>query len=153
MKAIVTGGAGFIGSNLVASLLEDRHEVICIDNNPVRGMMLTGLKHHDNLKCVWKDILFIDPKRKDYDDVDIVYHLASSCDIRKSLQDTELDLNNNVIGTHRILELMRHNDIPKLVFTSSSIVYGNASIIPTPEDYPNLQPTSLYGASKLGRTV
>jgi UDP-glucose 4-epimerase len=79
---------------------------------------------------------------------DIVFHMAAHADIRKSLADHQVDLENNLVGTLNILEAMTKNNIQDLVFASSSALYGEASIRPTPEDYSAVQ-TSLYGASKL----
>jgi UDP-glucose 4-epimerase len=86
---------------------------------------------------------------KAMDDVDVVFHLAANPDVRLGAKNTKIHLEQNVIATHEILEAMRKSTPRKIVFTSTSTVYGEASKIPTPEDYGPLMPISLYGASKL----
>jgi UDP-glucose 4-epimerase len=145
---IVTGGAGFIGSNLVERLLTENRTVLAIDKNPKKQKNIAEFAKLKNFKFLLKDIN--DLKLSDIpNDIDMMYHLAASADIQKSFQNPNLDLKNNVLGTNAILELMRKKDIKNLVFSSSSAVYGIAKIMPTPEDMPDLRPISMYGASKL----
>jgi len=80
---------------------------------------------------------------------DVVIHLAANSDIFRGLEDTELDLNQGVLATFSVLEAMRRNDVKRLIFSSSSVVYGEPTVVPTPEDYGPLLPISFYGASKL----
>jgi UDP-glucose 4-epimerase len=149
MKAIVTGGAGFIGSHIVDRLLSEDYEVKIIDN------FITG--NEENIKHNFKngrfqleklDLLDFEKLLKSFKNYDIVFHIAANADIRHGLKDTRRDLEQNTIATYNVLEAMRQNDIDKIVFSSSSAVYGEPEIFPTPEDYPLIQ-TSFYGAAKL----
>jgi UDP-glucose 4-epimerase len=78
-----------------------------------------------------------------------VYHLAADPDVRQSAVSPEGPVNNNIIATFRLLEAMRTHGIYEIVFTSTSTVYGDAAVLPTPEEYAPLEPISVYGASKL----
>jgi UDP-glucose 4-epimerase len=78
-----------------------------------------------------------------------IWHLAADPDVRQSAMTPDPTFRNNIVATYRVLEAMRENRVPELVFTSTSTVYGNATVIPTPEDYAPLEPVSVYGASKL----
>ena len=145
MKVLVTGGAGFIGSYLVDKLIKKGNEVTVIDN------LSSGKKDFINPKAI-----FIEGDLKDKDfvlqnvkDFDWIYHIAANPDVRLGEEDKEIHIRENIIVTHNILEAMRLNGLNKMVFTSTSAVYGNATIIPTPENYGPLVTISLYAASKL----
>jgi len=97
---------------------------------------------------VWDDINNISSYQFVLDDIDTVYHLAAAADIKKSLEDTTWDFENNIVGTFNILEMMRKKDINKIVFPSTSAIYGETSIMPTDEEQP-LIPVSLYTMSKI----
>jgi UDP-glucose 4-epimerase len=84
------------------------------------------------------------------DGIDIVFHLAANPDIRLGTTITDTDLNQGTVATYNVLEAMRVCGVNKIAFSSSSVVYGEADVMPTPEDYGPLFPISLYGASKLG---
>jgi len=147
-SCIVTGGAGFIGSNLVERLLQEKNRVIAVDNDPHKKGNIAPFANVKEFQFILKDIN--DLKESDTtEDIEVMYHLAASADIRKSIEDPKMDLKNNVLGTHNVLELMRKKDIKNMVFASSSAVYGETDIIPTPENIGDIQPISLYGASKL----
>jgi len=149
MKAIVTGGAGFIGSHLVDRLLDEGYLVTVLDN--LSCGCLENLKHHLDNPCLsfyTADIKDAGQLDRIFAGHDVVFHMAAQANIRKSLVDHRSDLENNLIGTLNILETMQKNDIKDLVLASSSAVYGEAAVKPTPEDYSSTQ-TSLYGASKL----
>jgi len=149
MKYLVTGGSGFIGSNLVDPLFEeDPEKIVVIDN------LRTGKKKFIEEHIGKKNFHFInkDIKRVELfpnEPFDWVFHLAANADIRGGVKNTRVDLDENVIGTHSVLEFMRKQDIKKLVFASSSALYGETEVIPTPEDLPNIKPISFYGASKI----
>lgn len=149
MKAIVTGGAGFIGSHVVDRLVCDGYSVTVIDNMSC-GTMENLTQHADNLKVkVYNaDIRDASLLNKLFAGHDVVFHLAAQANIRKSAVDHKSDLDNNLVGTINILEAMVANKINDLVFASTSALYGEATVRPTPEDYMPIQ-TSLYGASKL----
>jgi UDP-glucose 4-epimerase len=145
MKLIVTGGAGFIGSHLVDKLVSLGYKVTVIDN------LSNGKRENVNKKAkfVKGDIKNLKLCKKLIKNVDVVFHLAADVDVRKGPKQPNLDFKENIIGTHNILEAMRLNKVKKIVFTSSSVVYGEAKKMPTKEDYGPLIPISLYGASKL----
>jgi UDP-glucose 4-epimerase len=149
-KIIVTGGAGFIGSNLVDKLLAEGNEVTVIDN--LSSGKMEFIEHHDqdqNFKLIKLDMLELEKLKIAIKGADIVYHLAANPDVRLGEQNTRVHLEQNIIVTYNLLEAMRMNKQQNIVFTSTSTVYGEASIIPTPENYGPLIPISLYGASKL----
>jgi UDP-glucose 4-epimerase len=149
MRAIVTGGAGFIGSYLVDRLLHEGNAVTVVDN--MSCGCLENLKHHSgnpDLIIQKDDIKNAKKLDRIFAGHDVVFHLAAHANIRQSLVNHRADLDNNVIGTLNVLEAMCKNEIQDLVFASSSAVYGEATVRPTPEDYSSVQ-TSLYGASKL----
>ena len=149
-KIIVTGGAGFIGSNLVDKLLAHGNEVTVIDN--LSSGKLEFIKHHNqdpNFKLVKLDMLELEKLKIAIKGADMVYHLAANPDVRLGEQNTKVHLEQNIIVTYNLLEAMRMNKQQNIVFTSTSTVYGEATIIPTLENYGPLIPISLYGASKL----
>lgn len=151
MKVFITGGAGFVGSHMAARLVREGHTVTCYDNLSLgRREFLEDLIDTGRCTLVEADLL----DRKDVAEAmtghDLVVHLAANSDIFRGLEDTELDLNQGVLATFSVLEAMRRTGIKRLIFSSSSVVYGEPTVIPTPEDYGPLLPISFYGASKLG---
>jgi len=149
MKTIVTGGAGFIGSHLVDRLLGEEHSVTVIDNMSC-GHTDNLKQHLGNHRLAVHSVDIRDGAQLDkiFKGHDVVFHMAAHANIRESLADHLSDLQNNLIGTINILESMVKNDVRDLVFASTSAVYGEATVKPTPEDFFPVQ-TSLYGASKL----
>jgi len=149
MKYFVTGGAGFIGSNLVDKLLETNPEkIVSVDNfRTGKSTFIEAQKAKNNYQFIKMDIKKVESFP--IESFDWIFHLAANADIRGGLQNTRVDLEENVIGTHSVLEFMRKKDIKNLVFASSSALYGETDVIPTPEDLPNIQPISFYGASKI----
>jgi UDP-glucose 4-epimerase len=149
MKVLVTGGAGFIGSHLVDRLIERGKELIVLDN------LSTGRKdflrqHFDNPNFTFHQVdLLTDSIDNYFKGINEVWHLAANSDVRLALKNTEVDLEQNVLVTYRVLEAMRKNEVKKILFTSTSTVYGEAEQIPTPENHSPLIPISLYGATKL----
>ncbi len=150
MKALVTGGLGFIASHLVDNLIQDGWGVTVLDN------LLTG--HRENLahqlrneKLTIKEGDIRDPAivKKAAAGCDAVFHFAAHALMRISLSDRRADLDYNLVGTINVLEAMLENKVPDFVFASTSALYGEASLTPTPENYFGTQ-TSLYGAAKLG---
>jgi UDP-glucose 4-epimerase len=149
MKAIVTGGAGFIGSHLVDQLLKEGNAVTVIDNLSTGSMEnLAHQSRNPNLIIRRADILHLRALERILRGHDAVFHLAASANMRRSLTDHRLDLEDNVIGTLNVLEAMINDGVKDFVFASSSALYGEAPVRPTPEDFLGQQ-TSLYGASKL----
>jgi UDP-glucose 4-epimerase len=149
MFAIVTGGAGFIGSHLVDALVGRGDEVLVIDNlgsgdEANLGRHLEG----ETIRFLEADLLD-DGWQEQIQGADRVYHIAADPDVRGSVRTPEMMFANNVVATERVLEAMREHSVPEIVFTSTSTVYGEASVIPTPETYAPMEPISVYGASKL----
>ena len=150
MRCLVTGASGFIGSNLTDQLLSHGHNVIGYDNfSTGRREFLDNALAKGNFQLVEGDILDKPHLASALDDCDIVYHMAANADIRGGIRDTRVDLEQNTLGTHSVLEAMREVGCRHIAFASSSAVYGNASIVPTPENLPMPVQISLYGASKL----
>jgi len=149
MKAFVTGGAGFIGSHLVDRLLQEGYQVTAYDNL-VEGTLenLSHLKNNPDFKFIKGDMRSAKLLTKVLRGHDVVFHMAAQANIRKSLEDHYGDLQNNLVGHLNLLEAMLKNEVNDLVFASTSALYGEADVRPTPETYAPIQ-TSLYGASKL----
>jgi UDP-glucose 4-epimerase len=148
MVAIVTGGAGFIGSHLVDALVARGEEVVVIDNLSA-GDRVNIAGHIDSgaIRFVEADLL-ADGWQDTCRGAHRVYHIAADPDVRASAHNPEGVYVRNVTATLRVLEAMRRHAIPELVFTSTSTVYGEASMIPTPEDYAPMEPISIYGGTK-----
>jgi UDP-glucose 4-epimerase len=148
IKYFVTGGAGFIGSHLVDRLIE-LGEVTVYDN--LSSGEPEYIKHHfdkSNFRFVKADLLNFDTLRQAVSGHDAVFHLAANPDVRAGSQNTDLDLKQGTLATRNLLEAMRLNNVKRLVFASSSTVYGEAAGSVS-EDSGPLLPISLYGASKL----
>ena len=146
----VTGCAGFIGSNLVDRLLADGHQVIGIDNfSTGQHRFLERAWTHPRFRIVENDLLDLDSLKPAFAGGETVFHLAANADVRFGTEHPRKDLDQNTIATHNVLEAMRANGIKKIAFSSTGSVYGEALVIPTPEDAPFPVQTSLYGASKL----
>ena len=150
MKCVVTGGAGFIGSNLVDRLLGDGHEVVVYDNFSTGVQeFLANAKKQENFKLVHGDILDLKTLIKTVAGCDFIFHLAANADVRFGTLHPDKDLKQNTIATFNVLEAMRLNGVQKIAFSSTGSVYGEATVTPTPENAPFPVQTSLYGASKL----
>lgn len=146
----MTGCAGFLGSHLSERLLAEGNSVIGYDN------LSQGLKK-------WVEPLLADPRfvflkadlrdlttlRQAMKGIDVVFHLGANTDIPKGNDDPRLDMENETIATFNVLEAMRANGVTRLIFASSSTVYGEVSVYPTPENIGPLLPISHYGAGKL----
>ena len=147
-KILVTGGAGFIGSNMVELLIRD-NDVIVLDNlSNVDERYVNKFRDNEKFRFIRGDINDL-PGMADLDDVDVVIHLAANSDVKNGSEEPAIDFRNNVEGTFGLLQYMRKRDVGEILFASSSTVYGEASQIPTPEDYGPYLPISSYGASKM----
>jgi UDP-glucose 4-epimerase len=150
MKALVTGGAGFIGSNLVDRLLARGDEVLAYDNlSTGNRQFLKGALANPRFRLIEGDILDGDALATALRGVDIVFHLAANADVRFGTDHPQKDLDQNTIGTFRVLEAMRKAGVKRIAHSSTGSIYGDATVFPTPEDAPFPVQTSLYGASKL----
>lgn len=148
---VVTGCSGFIGSNMVDRLLTAGHSVTGIDNfSTGQRKFLEGALQSSKFQFVeadlYTDIATITGACKG---ADVVIHFAANADVRFGTDHPRRDLEQNTIVTYNVLEAMRANGVKKIAFSSTGSVYGEAKVIPTPEDAPFPVQTSLYGASKL----
>lgn len=150
MHCFVTGGAGFIGSNMVDRLLAEGHEVVVYDNfSTGRHEFLEGAQKSDKFKLVEGDTLDFNHLLDAMRGCEFVFHFAANADVRMGTEHPKKDLEQNTIATFNVLEAMRQNNIRRIAFSSTGSVYGEAVTIPTPEDAEFPIQTSLYGASKL----
>jgi UDP-glucose 4-epimerase len=146
---LVTGGAGFIGSHLVDRLLQE-NEVTVLDNfSSGKRRYVAGNLENPQFHLLEVDLLKADSLEKALEGKDIVFHLAANPDVKLGAEDTRIHLDQNVLATYNLLEAMRRTGVSQIAFTSTSTVYGDATVLPTPENYGPLLPISLYGASKL----
>lgn len=150
MKALVTGCAGFIGSNLVDRLLKQGHDVVGIDNfsTGLREFLVEASKS-DRFTLIEADLLDLPSIKPAFKGVDVVYHLAANADVRFGTNHPDKDLQQNAVATFNVLEGMREHQVKRIAFASTGSIYGEAAVIPTPENAPFPVQTSLYGASKL----
>lgn len=143
MKICITGGAGFIGSHLAESLNKN-HEVLVIDNFD------TGKKSHIPKGVDYKEIdIREDLPYNIFDDVDSVFHFAANAKVNTFPEDRDIDFETNLKGTKNVLEACANDNVENFVYASSSVVYGENSVKPTPEEHP-FDPISMYGATKAG---
>jgi len=148
-QIVVTGGAGFIGSHLVDRLIREGNKVIVLDNlSTGRREFIQQHFKDPNFKFHNVDLL-AGRFSKYFKDVEEVWHLAANPDVRAALKDTRIDVEQNFLATYNVLEAMKKMKVKRIIFTSSSTVYGEAKQVPTPEGYSPLTPISLYGATKL----
>jgi len=148
MRFAITGGSGFIGSNLTKRLLKGNHHVTIIGSiKSSSSQRLKSILNKIDVKDV--DLDDIEILKKELKGFDVVAHFGASASTKTGFQKTDVDLKRNIIATYNILEAMRTNGIRNLIFPSAPAVYGNPVRIPTPEDTGMLFPVSLYGAAKL----
>ncbi len=150
MLYLVTGAAGFIGSHVVDRLLQQGHDVIGFDNFST-GLIafLDNAIQSPRFQLIKGDLLDCALLKKSMQDVAAVFHLAANADVRFGTHHPHKDLEQNAIATFNVLEAMRVNDVKRIAFASTGSIYGEATLIPTPEHAPFPIQTSLYGASKL----
>lgn len=154
---LVTGGAGFIGSNLIESLLTNDYKVVCVDNfsdfyDPkIKLENIKEFKDNPHFKLYRIDIenkqklkkIFVENK------IDLIIHLAARAGVRQSILEPDSYVKTNIYGTLNLLELTKDFKIKKFIFASSSSVYGNTKIIPFSESIDVNKPISPYAATKL----
>jgi len=149
MKVFVTGGAGFIGSHLVDRLIDEKNKVTVYDNlSSGKKQFITHHLQKDNFTFIEADLLDLENVKKEIKDHDVVFHIAANPDVRLGAQKPEI-ARKDIISTYNLLDAMRLNDIKKIVFSSSSTIYGETPAFPLPESYGPLLPISVYGAAKL----
>jgi len=145
MKIVVTGGAGFIGSNVVDELISNNHEVCVVDNlstgkidnlNDKARFYKYDITNADALKLIFK-----------IGRPEVVYHFAAQIDVNTSLKKPAFDANVNIEGTINVLECCRKYEVKKIIYPSSAAVYGNPEYLPVDEKHP-IEPISFYGISK-----
>lgn len=152
MHALVTGGAGFIGSHLCEALLEQGFTITIFDNfsSGSKQNISQLLKNKPKEASLHKgDCTNPESVRKSLRNVDILFHFAANPEVRLELCDPVMCFQQNVYATHVLLETIKKSQVETIVFASTSTVYGEAKVMPTPEDYSPLEPISIYGASKL----
>ena len=148
----VTGAAGFIGSHLTDCLLGSGLEVVGFDNLSTGDMAnLAGAMQSPHLRFVRGDLLDSETTARALGESELVFHLAADPEVRAGAQNPDEHFKQNLQATYNLLEAIRKRSAPtRLVFASTSTIYGEATVIPTPEDYGPLLPISTYGATKLG---
>ncbi len=146
MKTLVTGGAGFIGSNLAKQLLIDGHDVIILDN--LSSGYSSNLKTLDSAYFIEGDIRDEVKVKEAMKGVEVVFHLAASVGNKRSIDYPKIDADINVMGTLNILEEAKKSGVRKIVASSSAGIFGELKTLPIKEDHP-IDPDSPYGSSKL----
>lgn len=151
MNILVAGGAGFIGSHLIDSLLADGHTVVCADKLIMGKQNISHLEGNSAFKFYEYELadqnlvdrIFAENK------IDAVYHLAANSDIQKGGKEPSIDFNDTFLTTHALLEGMRKANVKKMFFASTSAVYGEMLDIELTETTGGLMPVSYYGGAKL----
>jgi UDP-glucose 4-epimerase len=149
-RVCVTGGAGFIGSNLADRLAARGTEVVIFDDfRTGRHEFIAEALRRPLVKLVEGDVLDCGALEAAFNGCDWVFHLQANADVRHGLEHPRRDLEQNTIATSNVLEAMRATGVTQIAFSSTGSVYGEPAIFPTPEDAPFPVQTSLYAASKL----
>lgn len=149
MVVVVTGCAGFIGSNFVDCLLAQGYFVLGVDNfSTGQRRFLGSAENNPNFTLFEVDLLDLESLKTSFVGAEFVFHFAANADVRFGTDHPRKDLEQNTIATYNVLEAMRVNGIKKIAFSSTGSVYGESPLIPTPENGPFPIQTSLYGASK-----
>jgi UDP-glucose 4-epimerase len=152
MRCFVTGGAGFIGSNVVDRLVARGDDVVVFDNLSTGNQrFLDGASGSGRCRLVLGDLVEPAAVARAMTDSrpDFVFHLAANADVRFGTHHPRRDLEQNTIATFNVLEAMRAAAVPRIAFASTGSIYGEPVVFPTPETAPFPVQTSLYGASKL----
>ena len=150
MRVLITGVAGFVGSNFLDYLLSKGHHIVGVDNfSTGKKEFIENSIDNSNFTFLKFDLLNLRDLKKATKNIDIVFHFAANADVRFGLQHPDKDLQQNTIVTFNVLEAMRYNNVKKIIFSSTGSVYGEPNEFPTPENCAFPIQTSLYGASKL----
>lgn len=148
MRVAVTGGAGFVGSNLADALEGAGHDVVILDNFSSGQRMFLSERPFGG-KVVELDLTEgVESIAAALAGTDAVFHLAANADVRHGWDHSRMDLEQNIVATLNVADAMRLAGVRRLLFSSTGSIYGEATLIPTPEDCPIPVQTSLYGASK-----
>lgn len=153
MKILVAGGAGFIGSNLIDLLLQEGHEIVCVDNYFIGTKQnITHLENDLHFHMYEQDLCDLEALSDIFEEeqVDYVFHLAANSDIQASARNPVIEYRNTYTTTFHLLECMRLHGVKKMFFASTSAVYGEKPDELLTETTANLSPVSYYGACKLG---
>lgn len=146
---VVTGCAGFIGSHLTDALLGMGNHVVGVDNlSAGRREFMEDAEGYQDFRFVQADLLK-DDLGPVFKGADAVIHMAANPDVRSGAKDTLSHYRQNIEVTYRVLEAMKEAGVKDMMFPSTSTVYGEPTVIPTPEEYGPLVPISVYGATKL----
>ena len=150
-SVLITGGAGFIGSYLTEKLLKEGYQVTILDNfSSVNLENIEPFIDSPSLAIIKKDLKKPSKLKQIIEECKIIFHLAANPEVRIGETDPKVHFEENILTTFNLLEAIQQSNTPKtIIFTSTSTVYGEASQIPTPENYAPLIPISTYGASKL----
>ena len=149
-SALITGGAGFIGSHLADKLVNEGIETKVLDNFTTgRKDNLLGCIDKQNFSLFDLDLGKLGNQEDYLENVEVVFHMAADPEVRTGYDNPKNSFEQNIVNTFNLLQRIKHSKVKKIVFTSSSSVYGDAKILPTNEEYGPLCPISHYGASKL----
>jgi len=151
-RAKLENSAGFIGSHLVDSLMNKGWDIVVLDNLSSGNLKnISKWLQNEQIEFIKGDLKNATDVRKAVKDVELVFHMAANPEVRVGETDPSVHFEDNLVATFNLLEAMRKSKMAKtLVLSSTSTIYGEASVTPTPEEYGPLVPISLYGASKLG---
>ena len=150
MRILITGGAGFVGSNLAERLTNEGHTVTVFDDLSAGSLkFLDACRERLGFRFIQGDLLDPAAITDAVRGHEVVFHLAANSDIERGRHESDRDFRLGTVATFNVLDAMRRCQVSQLVFSSSSVVYGEPMRTPTPECYGPLLPISLYGASKL----
>ena len=149
-SALITGGAGFIGSHLAEKLVGEGIETKVLDNFATgRKDNLLGCMDKQNFSLFDLDLGKLGNQEDYLENVEVVFHMAADPEVRTGYDNPKNSFEQNIVNTFNLLQRIKHSKVKKIVFASSSSVYGDAKVLPTNEEYGPLCPISHYGASKL----
>jgi UDP-glucose 4-epimerase len=149
-RVCITGGAGFVGSNLADRLSAQGVEVTILDNfRTGRREFIADALTRDCVRLMEGDVLDMDVLKEAFEGCDWVFHLQANADVRRGFEHPRRDLEQNTIATANVLEAMREQGVSRIIFSSTGAMYGEPDVFPTPEDVAYPIQNSLYGASKV----